>query len=72
MSGQAHLEVVPPPPGVTPDPDDPEDAERTFLLAWIIVCNVFVMVFFIIRTYVSLRILHRILPEDGIIQVPTL
>ncbi|SPO06231.1 uncharacterized protein DNG_08920 [Cephalotrichum gorgonifer] len=66
MRGPIYLRATPPPPGVTSDLDNPADAGRAVLLAFIIVCNFFVLVFFSIRAYVSLAIQHRILFEDGV------
>lgn len=65
MSAPTYPGVVPPPPGVTPNLDNPKDAGRTLLLAWLIICNALIINAFITRAYVKAWILRKIQTEDG-------
>lgn len=61
--------AIPPPAGVTPALDDPPDARRTLLLAWVILCNVLAIFFFFTRMYVKFWVTRKILAEDGMLDV---
>ncbi|KAL9567484.1 hypothetical protein ACKAV7_008434 [Fusarium commune] len=56
--------AIPPPPGVTPDLNNPQDAGRTLSLAMLIVCDILVTIFFAARAYVKAWATHNILVED--------
>lgn len=58
--------VIPPPPGVTLDINNPQDAGRTLSLALLIVCDILLTIFFAARVYVKAWATHNILVEDGI------
>lgn len=56
--------AVPPPPGITPDFDSPEDAGHRANLVITILGNSFLCVFFFIRCYAKFSLSPRILLED--------
>lgn len=53
-----------PPPGVTPNYENPTDVNRTANIVVIALCDLFITVFFIIRIYVKSTINRRIMTED--------
>lgn len=53
-----------PPPGVTPNYDNPTDVNWTANIAVMAVCDVLVTLFFLIRVYVKSTINRKILVED--------
>lgn len=57
--------AVPPPPGVTPDLENPTDQGHTANMAGLAICVSFGTLFFLIRVFVKLRLTHSILVEDG-------
>ena len=56
--------AFPPPPGVTPDLENPRDAGRLANIVCLIICDVLVTVLFATRMWVKLRITKNILAED--------
>lgn len=57
--------VIPPPPGITPDPDHRQSDARALLLAWLIIFDVLNITFFLTRAYVKIWVTRKILAEDG-------
>lgn len=55
----------PPPPGVIPDFENPEDAGRTSNLVGNIVCDAILVAVFVLRCYSKCITSRRILLEDG-------
>lgn len=70
MNPPTYPGATPPPPGITPNLGNPQDAGRTLLLAWLIICNVLVITAFITRAYVKVWILRKIQIEDGMAENP--
>ena len=64
MGNQSYPGVVAPPAGVTPDIHR-RDSGAKLLLAWLIICNVLVLVFFLVRAYAQVIVRRRFLVEDG-------
>lgn len=65
MADEEYPGAAPPPPGVTPDLDNPHDSGRRQLLGWLIACNALALIFFAVRAYAQVWMRHRILLEDG-------
>lgn len=61
---QGRVGFAPPPPGVTPDFDNPQDVKWTLNVAVLTVCNVLVTVCFLLRCYVKLFVTRHILVAD--------
>lgn len=57
--------AVPPPPGVTPNLENPTDQGHIVNIVGLAICVSFVSIFFFIRVFVKLRITRSILLEDG-------
>lgn len=57
--------AVPPPPGVTPNLDDPPDAGRISNIVVVALCLGIATLLFFIRVYVKLMISCAVLIEDG-------
>lgn len=57
--------AFPPPPGVTPNLENPKDAGRVANIVGLVICDVLVTVLFATRVWVKLRITKNILLEDG-------
>lgn len=65
MADESYPGAAPPPPGITPDLDNPQDAGRRLLLGWLIACNALALIFFVVRAYSQVWMRHRILLEDS-------
>ncbi|WYZ46841.1 hypothetical protein EsH8_IX_001066 [Colletotrichum jinshuiense] len=61
---KGRIGFLPPPPGVTPNFDNPEDINWTLNVAVLIVCNVLATLSFFLRCYVKLFVNRRILVAD--------
>lgn len=57
--------AFPPPPGVTPNLEDPKDTGRVANIVGLVICDVLVTVLFATRVWVKFRITKNILAEDG-------
>ena len=60
--------AFPPPPGVTPDLENPRDAGRLANIVCLAICDVLVTVLFATRMWVKLRITKNVLAEDGLLR----
>jgi hypothetical protein len=67
MESSTYPGTVPPPPGVTPDLENPQDAKYSLLLGWLCACSILATIFFLIRAYAKVCILRKILTEDGMV-----
>lgn len=56
--------AFPPPPGVTADLDNPQDAGRKGNIAGLVICLALATLLFAVRVQVKLRITRRLLLED--------
>lgn len=56
--------AFPPPPGVTPELNDPPDAGRQGAIAGLAICLAVATILFAVRVFVKLRITRRLLLED--------
>lgn len=65
MDSFTHPGIVPPPPGATPDLENPHDAKYSLLLGWLCACSILATIFFLIRAYVKICIIQKILTEDS-------
>lgn len=57
--------AAPPPPGVTPNLENPSDQGHNANIVGLSVCISFATIFYFMRVYVKLRITRRIFLEDG-------
>jgi hypothetical protein len=56
--------AMPPPPGITPDFDNPKDELRTLMITTQVLCISIVSIFVFLRVYVRIRIMHDFGRED--------
>lgn len=62
---QTYPGAFPPPPGVAPNLEHPEDAGRVANIAVLVVCDVMATLLFAVRIWVKVRITRNILIEDS-------
>ena len=65
MADHPYPGSIPPPPGVTPNLENPPDAGRALNIGIMITCDVLVLMFFTMRVVAKTRITRQILLEDG-------
>lgn len=63
--------AMPPPPGVTPDFENPKDQLNTIMIVTQALCMVFVTVFIFLRVWIRVTILRSFTAEDCSYQTPT-
>lgn len=57
--------VAPPPPGVIPDLEHPQDGHRALLVGWLVTSVAVSTFFFFVRAYGKIFVMKNILREDG-------
>lgn len=57
--------VVPPPEGIIPDVNNPQDANHSLLLGWLVTATALTTIFFFARVYAKVVYLKRIVSEDS-------
>lgn len=57
--------VAPPPEGIIPDVNNPQDGNHSLLLGWLVTATALTTIFFFARVYAKVVYLKRIVSEDS-------